>query len=275
MTYNTKTQVTVFAFAALLMALPFATSQNAQAADLVIEGSCGITVVGGSGGIDLGSITPDAESIEYDVVVTTDGTQVGSFEIEAADWLSSGTTSTGYLTLDTIVDTTSFVTINSETFTATAATQDVNNFISGSDSVSATNLATAINANTSVDVTALATEGTVLLRSDTAEAAGEYTITSNDGTIVVGALTGSTEAGATIIQAELTKYDFTNTGTVPISSTYASKTAVDVAGVNVIVIPSIDVDQDIDLQFQVLGTLDDATFFGTVTQFITFTANCV
>ena len=277
MTYNTKNTTIVIAFAAILLAMPFAT-QNAQAVDLVIEGSCGITVVGGSGGIDLGSLAPNAESIEFDVIVTTDGTQVGTFEIEAADWISSGTTSTGYITIGASqVDDTSSVTINGEAFLATAATQDANNFISGDAATSATNLATAINANGSVDVTAVDTEDIVLLRSDTAGTAAEYSMSSADGNMVVGAATlaGATNSGAVIMQAELTKYDVTNTGTVPISSTYASKTALLAAGVNDIIVPLIDVTEDVDLQFQVLGTLDDPDFFGTVTQVLTFAAICV
>ena len=277
MTYNIKNTTIVIAFAAMLLAMPLAT-QNAQAVDLVIEGSCGITITGGSAGIDMGSIQPDAESAEIDVIVQTDGTQTGTFEINAADWISSGTTATGYITIGASqVDDTSSVTINGEAFLATAATQDANNFISGDAATSATNLATAINANGSVDVTAVDTEDIVLLRSDTAGTAAEYSMSSADGNMVVGAATlaGATNSGAVIMQAELTKYDVTNTGTVPISSTYASKTALLAAGVNDIIVPLIDVTEDVDLQFQVLGTLDDPDFFGTVTQVLTFAAICV
>ncbi len=277
MTYKIKNTAIVFAIAAVLLAWPMAIP-NAHAVDLVISGTCGITISGGSAGIDMGTILPNAESGEIDVIVQTTGTQVGTFEIEAADWISSGTTSTGFITiLASQVDDTSAVTINGETFLATAATQDSTNFISGNAATSATNLATAINANGSVDVTALATEDIVLLRADDAGTANQHSMSSVDANMVVNAATllGATDSGATIIQAELTKYDVTNTGTVPISSTYASKTALLANGVNEIIVPLIDVAEDVDLQFQVLGTLDDVTFFGTVTQVLTFDANCV
>jgi len=274
----TKTQSIVFAFAALLVAMPFAT-QNAQAVDLVITGVCGLTVVGGSGGVDLGAITPGVDGAESSVVtITTDGTLPGTFEISAADWVSSGTSATGYLTLSSVVATNSTVTINGELFTATAATQDVNNFVAGSDSVSATNLATAINANTSVLVTAQATEDIVLLRSDgITTTANSIGTTSSDGTITPSAatLTGATDAGAVIIQSEITRYSITNTGIAPGSNAYSAKTPLEVSGVNDIVVPLIDVSEDLLMVFQVTGTLDDPDFVGTVTQDLTFNAICV
>lgn len=283
MTYNTKNTIGVFVFAAILMGMPFA-AQNAYAADIVISGTCGVTVTGGSAGIDFGTLAPSAESTEITVTVVTDGTvSGGNFQISATDWTSIGTTSTGFILLDTVIATDT-VTINSITFTANAlgGTQDTTNFIvganDGSDDVTtAAALATSINANGSVDVTALASEDSVLLRSGTVDSAGEYGTTTADSTFTMSAstLTGSTSSGATIIQAELTKFDVTNTGTAPVTSTYASKTALNIAGVNDIIISGIDVGQDVILLMQVITTLDDTDFVGGVTQTLTFNAVCV
>lgn len=277
MTYNTKNTIIVFAFTAILMAMPFA-AQNAHAADIVISGTCGVTVTGGSVGIDFGTLAPSAESAEITVTVVTTGTvSGGNFQISATDWTSIGTTATGYILLDTVIITDA-VTINSETFTGHATNQNANEFVvGGTDVISATNLATSINANSSVDVTALASEDSVLLRSGTVDSAGEYGMTTTDSTITLSAatLTGSTAPSAVIIQSELTKFDVTNTGTAPVTSAYSGKTALDVAGVNDIVISGIDVSQDVILLMQVQATLDDAAFVGGVTQTLTFNAVCV
>lgn len=278
MTHNNKNTTIVLAFAVIMMALPFATAPNAHAVDLVIPGTCGITVVGGSGGIDIGTVTSGVDSTEsLTITVQTDGSLPGTFEISATDWISPGTSATAFLTLTSVVDTDDVV-INGETFTATAATQDNNNFVTGgTDVISATNLATAINANPTVAVTALATEEVILLRTDAVGNAANAIGITDSANIVSNAatFTGAAAAGAVIIQSEITRYSVTNTGADPGVTTYAAKTSLDIAGQNDIIVPFIDVAQDILLRFQVTGTLDDAAYIGAITQDLTFDANCI
>lgn len=82
-------QITIFVFAALLVALPMASSGvfaqvSVGSADL--EGSCGITP---PTSIDLGSLDAGSDGVEKLMIITTDGTVDSTLTVIANDWIGA------------------------------------------------------------------------------------------------------------------------------------------------------------------------------------------
>lgn len=83
-------QITIFVFAALLVAFPMTTSnvfaqQSTGQAELA--GSCGIIV---PSTIDLGTLNAGAVGLETVVVVATTGTLISTLSVVAGDWIGLG-----------------------------------------------------------------------------------------------------------------------------------------------------------------------------------------
>ena len=118
MTYKIKNTTIVFAFAALLMATPLAISQaHAVGGNGVINPSCGIVE---PGSIDLGTITAGSTSSETKIVIPTDATIPGTFEIISTDWTGAGAKATGsFLVLGDLTGNT--ITINGQVLTGVAS----------------------------------------------------------------------------------------------------------------------------------------------------------
>lgn len=287
MTYN-KNIAFVFAFAALMLAWPMTATQTADAdGAIVIPGICGITV---AGDFALPNLTAGVEGTESSVfTITTTGNTAGTFEIVASDWIGNGETATGAITLNSPNDLDT-VTINSIVFTAEddGAGLAEGEFASeGNANADATSLAAQINAHTgAVNVQATARENNVLLRSDAiGAAANDIPLAESTSTARItlsGATMDNGEAqGTKHMESTASRYSVTNTGTDPVSSTYAAKST---AGGT---FPTTETDkktvilqtnaaQDIKMIWQVTGVgfTGADTYSGGLTQTLTFTTQC-
>jgi len=279
MTY--KTNAIIFAFAALLVAMPLAANSNAFGDSTVtIPGECGITV---PSTISLGTLTKGTVGVESSIVtIITDGNTPGTIDITAGDWLSTGTKSTGHLVLNNVVATNT-VTINNVVFTATVATtgaQDTTNFRVGatSDTTTATNLATSINANTAVLVDAKAVGDRVLLSSENTGTTNGYPLISAQTTIVTSGSTmnAGDASGVKYIESTNTRYSFTIDGTNPRVSTYALKNAFDTDAVLFVAISATDSTKDTKMKFQLDGSGSNILVNkpSALVQTLTFGATC-
>lgn len=278
-----KRYVVIMLFAAMLVAMPFA-SFNAFAADVVIPGICGVTV---PGTIDIGTLTVGIEGTETAAItITTDGNTPGTFEVNPTDWIGNGNEATGNLELASVLDAQT-VTINSILYTAEddgVTTGEAIFAVDGTDAQAATSLATQINADTrAVDVGATAIGNVVLLRSDAiGVAANNIPLLASAGTITLsGATMDNGDAqGATIMASTVTRISFTTTtGVDPTPSNYAAKSdnAFPAAGVTDPIIAETDPTNDIKMRFHLTGvggTILDTQYDGGITQTITFSTTC-
>ncbi len=268
MTYKTKNLAIVFAFAAVLLAWPMATqTAHAVGGNGVVNDSCGIDF---TGSIDLGTITVGTTASEVLVIIPTDATIPGTFELISTDWTGVGTKATGsFLVLGALEGNT--ITINGQTLTG-SATPGANEFLStGSTTVVAAAIATAINADTQttgedtgsgIEVTAFSSLNAVLLTAKLTgtTANGLLSVASNGGAdinIVTATLAGGTATGATIMQAERVKVttQTQSEGAPGTAYTDSGKIALGAATVNVILTTETDPDpaEDIDLYFHIDG----------------------
>lgn len=279
MTYNTKNTTIVFAFAAMLMAAPLAIG-NAYAVggDGVIDAACSIEL---PTSIDLGTITPGADTGEVLVSIVTDGTVPGTFEIQMDDnWDGVGTQATASLLIlsDAVTET---FTVNGHVFLGVDSSSSAGEFdTSGSISAQATALASQINLSTqtvtenfgtSIEVTAFASGNAVLLTAETPGTGpdGTIAISSTDEAIIDTITAGDTgflEGGVAAAQhltAEQVHYEVVTDGGSAPSSTYASKDALGAETVNTVLTTASDPSENIDIYFHFNGVNDDAT--GTIT----------
>ncbi len=113
--------------------------------------------------------------------------------------MASGVYATGTAVCASVIQGDTIV-IGGITLTASNATQDATHFVRGADALTATNLATCINANTSLDqlVQASASSATVTIACLVPGTIGNLvTVTSTGGTITVpAALTGGTDGAS-------------------------------------------------------------------------------
>ena len=273
MTYNTKNTTIVFAFAAMLMAAPLAIG-NAYAVggDGEIDAACSIEL---PTSIDLGTITPGADTGEILVSIVTDGTIPGTFEIQMDDnWDGLGAKATGSIVIASDATGETFE-VNSHIFLGVSGSTDAGEFdTSGSISAQATALATAIAASTQsvtedvgtdIGVTAFASENAVLLTATARDVgSNSITLTTTDAAILTisgGFLTG----GAGVLQhltAEQVRFEVVTDGTAAPASTYASKTALGAETVNTVLTTASDPNNNVDIYFHFNGVNDDAT--GTI-----------
>ena len=285
MTSKIKNTCFVFAFAALLMAMPLANSAFADG-DASLDPTCGVTI---PPSIDLGSFSAGADGTEVESSMATTGSQQGTLELSASDWTGVGQPARGQILMVGAIagDT---VTINGLLYTGVdgARSDDTEFSVDTSDAATATDLAAAITADsrsgTLDDVTATSTENLVFLES-TVVGTGGNAITlvetvANTGTLVSDATFANGEAtGVVHMQSEVTKYNITTDGTASTGVAYASKTAIDIASTNkVLTTPGslTDPAQNVRLSLQVSGdgTLENLPYDGALVQTLTFTVTC-
>jgi len=280
MTYKTK--AIIFAFAALLVAMPLAANSNAFGAisggTVTIPGECGLTL---PSTITMGKLTKGTMGIETDTItMPTTGNTPGTLEIIAGDWLGAGTLSTGHLILKGVVATNT-VAINGVTFTAIAAgaTPVSDQFVvGGTDTITATNLATLININGNVKVDASSTGNVVLLKSEAVGSGNAFSLAAGQSTIVTSdsAMSAGEAPGAKYMESTNTRFSFTTNGVAPAVSTYALKTAFDEDNVLFVAIPATNSTKDTKMKFQLDGSGDNILVNkpSGLTQSITFSVTC-
>lgn len=273
MTYNIKNTTIVFAFAAMLMATPLAIG-NAYAVggDGVIDAACSIEL---PTAIDLGTITPGADTGEVLVSIVTDGTVAGTFEIQMDDnWDGVGAQAIGSIIIESDAVGEQFE-VNSHIFLGADGAPGAGEFdTSGTIAAQATSLASQINTSTqtvtedvgaNIGVTAFASENAVLLTATAPDVGSNLiTLTTTDAAILNisgGLLTGGA-AAAQHLTAEQVHYEVVTDGGAAPASSYASKDALGAQTVNTVLTAASDPANNIDIYFHFNGVNDDAT--GTI-----------
>lgn len=283
MTYNTKNTTIVFAFAALLMVMPLANSNAFGDGDANLDPSCGVTTTN----IDMGSFSIGADGTEVETSWVTGGAVAGTLEVTAGDWLGVGTLSTGVITLTNVIST-DIVTINGLAYTGVASGATEGQFnIGGDDIITATNLASSINADTRTGVTVVAqdltsesTGNVVIVRATVLGTTGNsIDLVSSDSTMVVDAatLTDAEASGVTHMESTATKYAITTDGTSSTGTSYAGKTALDADTVLKVLTSTVDPAQNVRISMHISGdgTLINLPYSGALTQTLSFTVTCV
>lgn len=226
---KTKNATFVFAFAAMMMAMPLATS-NAFGDTVIsnVSESCGFTI---SPAASFGAITRGAATItEQSVVFTPTGgsTGTGQISVLATDWKGLGDRSSGTLTVVSVGDTET-VTINSVVYTA-GATENSGTRVftfAGTDIEDAASIARVINAGSDTANVRAYTSGTnvITIEAETRGAAGNFGLATTSGTSSVSAanLAGGGANIATHIQGEITKFNMVADDGTSTGQNYATK----------------------------------------------------
>lgn len=287
MTYKTKSILFVLAFAAMMLAWPM-TAQTAFAdgSTSSLNLACGVTTPGtiafGSFSLD----TPPAAQEFNDMAKL--GAEIGTFDVEATDWLGVAQRSSGAILVVGAVAT-NVVTVNGLIYTA-GATNDANTFIPGAtDAATAITLAAAINANAETgldeathDVDATAVGTTVLLRSDVADADGDnigVIQTVGTGTLVASAATllNGEDAGVIHMLASNTHYTVTVDGSSSTGEIYSVKKALAATGVDLSLAPQTEATTNLQMTLEIsplTAEMLNLPYNGALSQTLTFTSLC-
>ena len=291
MTYNIKNMSFVFVFAAMLMAMPFATGTAfAETTTALIAGSCGYNV---PSTLAFATITPgttttlSASFTDWSVVTDKNGSS--RILVEGSEWVGLGDRAQAKITI-TQIDEDENVVVRGVTYLAKDTPVGATEFQSttGATAIqSAESLASKIRANDSL--LRLSTGGTnvVTIQAETAGNAltqNDYTFTSTGTTVTLDPSDNSFGGGAlnvdTHLVAENTHYDITTDGSAA-DTTYATmsafKTAVDAAVAPQEMIGGTDVNFPLKVNLAIkvdAGALINLPYEGTITQTLTFTITC-
>jgi len=231
MTYNIKNITIVFAFAALMLAMPLATPNvQAETVDANLGGLCGFTT-SGIESLDFGTFTrTDSESgdgLEEVITLGAIGTNTMStrVSITVADWFTTGTGATGtiQITDNGLTADSDTVTVGAKTYTAKTSGATGTQFDIGANAVeTAKNLATAIRTQDAANYR-VSTGGTDIIsletvaKNDNDDVLSENTsgakIETKDGSASTSTnvLNGGTSTPTLIIDGETTKFAFSKT----------------------------------------------------------------
>lgn len=280
MTKKAKNTTIVFAFAALMMALPFATgTAYAEEMDANLNAECGFTTTS-AGSINFGSFSLDDDAAtvgEEDAVFppVAGSTASARVQVTFADWFGTGTLASGTLTLVSVGDTES-VTVGSNSYIAVAGAAGAGEYtIDGDDVADAAALAALIRSTDSANFKA-STAGTNVvtivptLRGDAATA-NALTLTGSAGATAVG-FSGASDTPQIIMDGETTKFTWDITGAQ--STTYAAKSAIVTLGSSQEILGGTDPAENIYLALMIdpaSATFSNLPYDGPLTQEITIT----
>ncbi len=236
---NKQNTIAVFAFAALLMAMPLATGNvYGEEMDANLNASCGFSTANAEN-INFGSFssTDVAATVgEEDAVfgAIAGSTASARVSVTVGDWYGTGTRATGTITLSS-VSATDTVTVGTNTYTAVAGSASTLQFsIDGTDAADATALASIIRSTDSsnfnvstggsstVDVQYIprGTAGNSVVLSET----GDGMVTKDSTSAIATALSGASDTVQKIMAGDTTKFTWSSTATQ--DTTYANKVAV-------------------------------------------------
>jgi hypothetical protein len=280
MTLQKKNAIIVFAFTALMMAMPFATGTVfAEEMDANLNSVCGFTT-SSAGSVNFGSFNADADAAtvgEEDVVLPplVGSTASARVQLTFADWFGTGTLATGTLTLLGMAATETVV-VGSETYTAVSGAAGANEFdIDGNDIADATNLAAVIRATDAANFK-VSTAGTAVVTIDSVvrgTAGNSLTLTGDTGATASGAtLAGGSATPQLIMDGETTK--FTTSIVAAQDTTYAAKTAITTLGTSQEVLGGTNPAANIHLALMIdpaSATFSNLPYDGPLTQTITIT----
>lgn len=274
----------IFAFASLLLAMPLANSAFADG-DANLDPTCGVTT---PTTIDLGSFSLGADGGNVESSMATTGSQAGTLEVVAGDWLGVGQPSRGSILLVGVATGDSF-TINGLAYNAVATLGVAGDFVPGAtDTLTATALEAVIDADvrsgTTDDVVSTADENMLFLEAVTVGTAGDaitlVETVSDAGTLISGATFSGGEATAVKhMESTATKYTITTDGSISTGQTYAQKTALAADTVlKVLTIPAEltapGTNVRMSLQISGVGTLLALPYDGALDQTLAFTVSC-
>lgn len=272
MTY--KINMIVFAFAAILMAMPLANS-NAFGAiaggSAELDSDCSLDV---PDYIDFGEFSVGTTPEAVPATINATGTVQGTIELVAGDWLGVGQNATGFITLNG-VQKDDVVTVNGKTYEADGSTVGLIDFDhSNDDSITAGDLAEAITENDSA-LNAIAKANIVIVEAVTPGLAGnDIEMSTTSSTFTVDAkLQHGEEIGEMHMLAKTTRYDISVDGIPPIETDYNVKTEVNV---NKVIAQGTTPNVEIKINFQITGidSLEALPYSGALTQVMTFTNTC-
>lgn len=283
MTYNNKNTSIVFAFAFLLMVMPFATG-NAFAAemDANINSLCGFTTTSAES-INFGAFDPsqDAATVgeeDAEFPAVSGATASARVQVTFEDWFGTGTRATGSVTLVNVVDTET-ITVGTNAYTATTGASSGTSFnINGDDAADALELANQIRTTDAATfAVSTASTNTVTINAVTRGTAGNSLVleeTAGDvGTLLSGAtLAGANDTPILIMDGETTKFTWSSSAAQ--STTYAAKSAITTLGVSQEVLGGTDPAGSVHLALMIdpaSAVFSNLPYDGAITQTITIT----
>lgn len=276
---HTKTNTTiVLAFAALLLALPFATgSAFAEEMDASLNANCGFTVTSAEN-INFGAFDLDDNAAavgEEDAVFpfVVGSTASARVQVTFLDWFGAGTRAAGSLTLVGVAAAATVV-VGSNTYTAVAGAPGALQFtIDGDDAADALSLATIIRSTDAANFKA-STAGTnvvslvPVLRGTGGNA---LTLTGDTGATASG-FSGAVNTPQLIMDGETTKFTWDITGAQ--TTTYANKVGITTLGTSQEVLGGTNPAANIHLAIMIdpaSATFSNLPYDGPLTQVITIT----
>lgn len=241
MTYKIRNISIVFAFAALMLAMPLATpNAQAETVDANMGGVCGFTTTALESA-DFGTFTKlqseDTTDFEEAITLTAGASNTMSARVlvTVADWFTTGTGAKGTIEItdNGLTADTDSVTVGAKTYLAKTTGAAGDQFNIGANAVAtAQNLATAIRASDAANYR-LSTGGTAIIsletvaKNDNNDALSENTagarIVTKDGSAVTtsNVLNGAVGTPVLIIDGENTKFAFSASSSP--TGSYASK----------------------------------------------------
>lgn len=270
----------VIAFAAMLMAMPFATTNAFADGSADLDNVCGFTTTNpfSFGDFAAGS-TVTEKTVSFPAVADTTGS--ARFTVSATDWIGDGDRSEGTMTITTVVEDENVV-VGGTTYTAKDSPSTAIEFLSTATNAleSAQSLADKVRANDASLRASTSGTTTVTFQAETRGAGGDaktLTVGTSTSVSVSGAtLTGGGSNAVKHMEAEVTKFDITSDGTSSASTAYGSKQAFNVATVDKEMIGGTDPDNALDISLEItgVGTLINLPYDGPLTQTLTFTVTC-
>jgi hypothetical protein len=280
MTYNNKNTFIVFAFAALMMAMPFATGNAfAEEMDASLNSSCGFTTTSAES-INFGafSATDNASTVgEEDAVfpAVVGATTSARVQVTFADWFGTGTRAAGSLTLVNVADAET-VDIGTQTYTATTSASSGTSFnINGNDAADALELANQVRITDSANIRVSTTgSNTLTLQAENRGTAGNsLTLTESvgdAGTVLTG-FSGAVDTPQLVMDGETTRFTWSSSSAQ--TTAYAAKDTITTLGTSQEVLGGTDPAGSVHLALMVdpATAVFGASYDGPITQTITIT----
>jgi len=277
---NYTKNTAIFAFAALLMALPLVNSNAFGDGSASVDEFCSVAI---PGDINMGTIGVGIEGNEINLDMTT-GDVSGTLSLTQSDWTGVGTLARATMTLVGVATSDTF-TINTLGYQAVSSLSSAGDFlVGGTDTITAANLAAVITADSRTgatdDVTATSSFHIVFLKSVTLGTVGNGIVVvegvTNTGTVVSGNLAGAEASGVVHLQAEVTKFRIFSDGTESSGELYSAKTAIGVDSEAAAFMTLFTSANDVQLSMQItgVGTLELLPYDGALVQTLTFTVVC-
>lgn len=283
MTYQIKNTSIVFAFAALMMAMPLVNSNAFGDGSSDIDNVCGFTTTNpfAFGDFAMGS-TVTEQTVSFPAVADTTGS--ARFTVAATDWIGAGDRSSGTMTITTVSEDETVV-VGGITYTAKDAPAGAAEFASSdgagqTTATSAQSLADKVRTNDATVRASTIGTNVVSFAAETRGSGGDTkTLTAGTATSVAVSAATLANGGDNAVkhmEAEVTKFAITSDGSSSATVNYATKVAFNEAAVTKDMIGSTDPDNALSVSLEITGvsTVINLPYDGPLTQTLTFTVAC-